>query len=218
MPAVTVRSRPKGLPIATTASPTSTCVESARESGVRACAPAFDLEQGNIRRGVASDERRLQRVVVREPHLDRGRSFDHVEVGDDVPFLVEHEPGPERLGRLLEPAARRAGGADRRGDLHDPGAAALVDLVHRERGAGCGGGGARRSARLLLHDRGGGARVEGTDGGGSAERHAAAEHGGGGEQGDGLQDGAAAGRLGGRMRRSSCRNRRFHGSLIRPSA
>ena len=38
MPAVTVRSRPKGLPIATTGSPTSTASESASESGVRPCA------------------------------------------------------------------------------------------------------------------------------------------------------------------------------------
>ena len=43
MPVVTVRSRPNGLPIATTGSPTSTCVESASERGVRASGLASTL-------------------------------------------------------------------------------------------------------------------------------------------------------------------------------
>ena len=45
MPVVTVRSRPNGLPIATTASPTSTCVESASVSGVRASGLASTLSR-----------------------------------------------------------------------------------------------------------------------------------------------------------------------------
>ena len=105
MPAVTVRSRPNGLPIATTASPTSTRVESASVSGVSALGAGVDLEQRDVRRRVAADEGRLQRVVVREPHLDRGGAVDDVVVRDDVPFLVEHEARAERLRGLLELAA-----------------------------------------------------------------------------------------------------------------
>ena len=101
MPAVTVRSSPNGLPIATTASPTSTLVESASVSGVSAPGAGVDLQQGDVGGRIAADERRLERVVVREAHLDRGRAVDDVVVRDDVPLLVDHEARAERLRRLL---------------------------------------------------------------------------------------------------------------------
>ena len=56
-----------------------------------------DLHQGDVRRGVTADERRLESVVVGEAHLDRGGRVDHMEVGHDVTLLVEHEAGAERL-------------------------------------------------------------------------------------------------------------------------
>ena len=107
MPAVTVRSSPNGLPIATTASPTSTLSESASVSGVRARARGVDLEQGDVGRGslptsvafsVSSFEKRTSIEVA--PSID-------VVVRDDVPLLVEHEAGAERLRRLLELTAGR---------------------------------------------------------------------------------------------------------------
>ena len=66
----------------------------------------IDLEQCEVGGRVAADEGCLQRVVVREAHLDRGCSVDDVKVGDDVPLLVQHETRAERLRRLLELAGR----------------------------------------------------------------------------------------------------------------
>jgi len=144
-----------------------------------------DLEQRDVRGRVTADEGRLQGVVVREPHLDRRRSVDDVVVGDDVTLFVEDEPRAEGLRGLLELVGGGVGGADRRGDLHDAWAAALVDLVDRECGAGRGRQGAGGGGRLL-HDRRRGVAVESADRRGSAERGSSAEHGGDGEQGKGL--------------------------------
>ena len=138
MPEVTVRSRPNGLPIATTASPTSTASESARTSGVSAACGGVDLEQRDVGGRVAADEGRLQGVVVREAHLDRGRSVDDVVVGDDVPLLVEHEARAERLRGLLELALSEVEEPIVDVICTTPGTASLVDLVDRERGAGRG--------------------------------------------------------------------------------
>ena len=103
-----------------------------------------DLEQRDVGGRVAADQRRFQGVVVREAHLDRGRSVDDVEVGDDVPFVVEHEARAERLGGLLELAGVRGRRGDRGRDLNDAGTASLVDLVDRQRGARRGRNRARR--------------------------------------------------------------------------
>ncbi len=136
IPEVTVRSRPNGLPIATTGSPTSTSFESASEKGIERVRVGIDIEEGEVGRGVTADERRRQRVVVREAHLDRRRVLDHVVVRDDMPLGVDHEAGSERLARRLRLVALGRRPADRRGDLDDSGAAPLVDLVDREPGAG----------------------------------------------------------------------------------
>ena len=136
MPAVTVRSSPNGLPIATTESPTSILSESASASGVRARALASTFSramsvEGSLPTSVAfrvsSFEKRTS--------IARG-TFDDVVVGDDVPFLVEHEAGAERLlGGLLELLPELVGlgaAARRRRDLDDARAAAPVDLVDRQ--------------------------------------------------------------------------------------
>ena len=95
MPAVTVRSSPNGLPIATTGSPTLTASESARASGAERLRGQVDLEQGEIGGGVGADEGRLDGLTVREADLDRLGAVDHVEVGHDVTVLVDHEAGAE---------------------------------------------------------------------------------------------------------------------------
>ena len=146
MPAVTVRSSPKGLPIATTASPTSTRVESASVSGVSALRVGVDLEQGDVGRRIAADERRLERVVVREPDLDRGGAVDDVVVRDDVSFLVDARSRSRAPARTAGTGRRRVGRAERRGDLDDAGATAPVDLVHGQ-GAAAGRRGCGASAR-----------------------------------------------------------------------
>ena len=61
MPAVSVRSSPNGLPIATTESPTSTVDESPSGSGCSAARGQVDLEHGEIGRGVRADDLRLAR-------------------------------------------------------------------------------------------------------------------------------------------------------------
>jgi hypothetical protein len=119
MPAVTVRSSPKGFPIATTGSPTSTSSELPSGSGVsardrddgvadadavgvaerersQAARARLHAEDGEVGRGVAADDPRLHLVALREPDLDVGGALDDVEIRDDVPVLVDDEPRAER--------------------------------------------------------------------------------------------------------------------------
>ena len=136
MPLVTVRSRPKGLPIATTGSPTSISEESPRVERVQLVGGRVDLEQGDVGRRVGADDLRPCRIVVGVAELDRDLvgAFDHVVVGQHVAFGVDHEAGAGRGAAAF--AVRRTG---RRAEVPGPGsvgfdegdavAVALVDLV-----------------------------------------------------------------------------------------
>ena len=84
MPLVTVRSRPNGLPIATTGSPTSTFEESPSASGWSWSGGRVDLEQGDVGRRVGADDLRACRCVSEEPSLTSILlgAFDDVVVGE----------------------------------------------------------------------------------------------------------------------------------------
>ena len=133
MPVVTVRSSPNGLPIATTGSPTSTFDESASVSGVSASGLASTLS-----RAMSVDGSLPTSVAFRVSSFENRTS---IEVAPSMtwkfvamcPCLSSTKPDPSAVARLLELARDRGRGGDRGRDLHDAGAAALVDLVHRER-------------------------------------------------------------------------------------
>ena len=95
IPDVTVRSRPNGLPIATTGSPTWTLSELPSGRGVSALAARLDAEHREIGRRVGADELGLDRVAVREAHRDLVRALDDVVVRDDVAGLVDDEARAE---------------------------------------------------------------------------------------------------------------------------
>ena len=82
MPAVTVRSWPKGLPMASTHSPTSTALESPRFT--KGTLLGVDLQQGQVGLGVGADDPggELRLVDGQDLHLDG--VLDHVVVGQDV--------------------------------------------------------------------------------------------------------------------------------------
>ena len=156
MPAVAVRRRPNGLPIATTVSPTRMLSEFPKQAG-RARVKSTARGGRRCRSRVAADERRPQRVLVREADLDVVGPLDHVVVRDDVAGLVDHEAGAERLprhgllvGRRERRVVRRR---RRRRDLHDAGRGARVDLADRhaavigDRGGGCGSRGGSHHGR-----------------------------------------------------------------------
>ena len=121
MPLVTVRSRPKGLPIATTGSPTSVLSESPSSSAVR----SFDSstsrratsEEGSAPTSSAS---RCSPSSPTSTVISFG-ALDHVGVGEDVALVVDDEAG----------AARRAL-RGRCPDEGDAGGVALVDLADGE--------------------------------------------------------------------------------------
>ena len=73
MPAVSVLSSPKGLPIATTASPTSTVDSSANESGVELGGGDVDVDHREVGGRIGADERRGDLVAVGEADAE-GRS------------------------------------------------------------------------------------------------------------------------------------------------
>ena len=185
MPAVAVRRRPNGLPIATTVSPTRMLSEFPNASGREPARGRLHAEDGDVGRGIAADERRPQRVLVREADLDVVGALDHVVVRDDVAGLVDHEAGAERLprnGLLVGRRERRVvGRRRRRRDLDDAGRRARVDLADRhpavigDRGGGCGSRGGSHHGRRAA------AEVAGH--GNAAERDQAAEKRGGTERG-----------------------------------
>ncbi len=122
MPLVTVPSRPNGLPMATTASPTSTALESPRRRGSRNDAGASTLitarsVEGSVPTSVA------RRVDPSQKRTEmRARSFDDVLIGDDVTVVVEDEA--RSLSRL-RPAELCRPGSELDDRLHR----ALVDVA-----------------------------------------------------------------------------------------
>src|SRR6266540_2862447 len=116
-----LRLKPKGFPIATTASPT--CTES-----------EFPRRNGWSARDWASTLRTATSVAGSAPTT---RALDHVVVRDDVPGLVEDEAGSERA-LLLGKEGRAEEGLTGNGHdpgcyLHDSRSGLFVDLPDRER-------------------------------------------------------------------------------------
>jgi hypothetical protein len=87
---------------------------------------AGDLQERDVGRRVGADDGRLQPVVLREVDEDLVRALDHVVVGDDVAFLVDHEAGAERLAALLAEERLRD---DARRHLDDSRGGHPVDLA-----------------------------------------------------------------------------------------
>ena len=85
MPEVTVWPRPKGLPIATTKSPTSARSESA--TGYLRQVRCLDLQDGHVRAWILAHDLGGERAVVEQRDGDLGGVLDHVRVGDDVAVL-----------------------------------------------------------------------------------------------------------------------------------
>src|SRR3982750_139004 len=113
IPAVTVKSRPSGLPIATTpwpppaspARPRGVIVAHRRDRQVR----AVDLDHGDVGRRITADHLRLEGALVEEGDGDLVRVGDAVVVGRDVAVLRDDEAGATGFLRL-PPRARGAGG------------------------------------------------------------------------------------------------------------
>jgi len=123
------------------------------------------LQDGDIGGRIATYDLRRQALIVRKAHLHALRALNDVVVRDDVPGLVDHEAGAQRLLRLRRRAAESEGveegirlyrDAPRRRDLYDAGSSACIDVVDRERLRGAGerraaGRPSRRSVNHLTH-------------------------------------------------------------------
>ena len=99
MPLVTVASRPNGEPIATTFSPTATCVERPIVAGVQA-GHAVGLDHGEVGQRVGADDGRLLGGAVVEVHRDLAAlpgDRDHVVVGEDLAVGADDDAGPGAL-------------------------------------------------------------------------------------------------------------------------
>jgi hypothetical protein len=123
IPLVSVPSRPNGLPIASTASDRDTVriTETDRLEERRGC---IDLDHGEIRRGIGSDERGSEGRAVPEADRDGAGVGDDVLVRNDVSVAVQNEPGTLRA-RCRVAEGRAAG---RGSDLHDSFDRLVVDL------------------------------------------------------------------------------------------
>ena len=108
MPAVTVCSRPKGLPIATTHSPGRTRVGVAQRQGEELLV-GLDADQGDVGLGVAAHDLGFELGAVREGHLDAVHVLDHVVVGHDVAVGGDHEAAAEARNLARAAAAGRRG-------------------------------------------------------------------------------------------------------------
>ena len=82
MPAVTELERPKGLPTATTQSPTRSCAVVAELDGGQRLVD-FDLEQRDVGGGIGADQLGGEAAPVRQLDGDLLAGVDHMVVGDD---------------------------------------------------------------------------------------------------------------------------------------
>ena len=97
MPVVTVCSRPNGLPIAMTPSPTSSCEESASSSGSSTEAGASTSMTATSVDGSLPTTFASYVLPFQKRHLDRLGAVDDVLVRDHVALLVVDEAGALRL-------------------------------------------------------------------------------------------------------------------------
>ena len=157
MPVVTVRTWPKGLPIAMTGWPTSSFDESPSGSGVRsATSDGVDLEHRDVGGGVDALDLGLHGVAVLvEAHRDAVRALDDVRVGHDVALVVDDEARSRRRA-LLRKAERRVLVARDPfcGDERHAATLLLVDVANAAALAAGRVGGRLRRGRLAHHGRG----------------------------------------------------------------
>ena len=99
MPAVTVWEMPKGLPMATTGSPTST-VPSASELRGGQLVVGLDGHDGQITLGHPAHDPARQLGAVGQLHRQVLRAGDHVVRRQDQTALVEHDAGADALRGL----------------------------------------------------------------------------------------------------------------------
>ena len=104
MPLVTVWPTAKGLPTASTRSPTSSSSESPNSKHREVAAAILQLQHGEVGALVAEQDLRLVFAPVGERHLHLGRAVHDVLVGDDDALRVDDDAGAERGAR---PLARR---------------------------------------------------------------------------------------------------------------
>ena len=100
MPEVTVCCRPKGLPMATTKSPTSSRVESPSATWMSVSGRHF--EHGDVRRHVAADHGGGQIAAVLQRDGDFGRVINHMGVCNYVAvFCIKDDTGARALELTL---------------------------------------------------------------------------------------------------------------------
>ena len=138
MPLVSVPSSPKGLPSATTLSPTDSDVRVAERERDQDVRGSVDLDDGEVGGRVRADDGRVVGRAVPEADRDRLGAVHDVVVRDDVALGVEDEAGALAAGLLL--AAGGRGLAQGRRDLDDALVGLLVDLADGQRLGGRGHG------------------------------------------------------------------------------
>ena len=97
MPAVTVDSKPNGLPMATATWPGRTFLELPSRAGGQPIA-GLGPQHGDVGVGVAPEKARGNMAAVGQGQLDRGGAFDHVVVGEDQAVGRENGARARALG------------------------------------------------------------------------------------------------------------------------
>ena len=108
MPAVIVFSRPNGLPMATTHSPTLSLSGSPIDDARQLL--RVDLQQRDVGALVGADDLGDEFALVGQPHGHFGRFVDDVRVGDDVAVGREDEARTRSTASRIRAAGRRAAG------------------------------------------------------------------------------------------------------------
>ena len=104
MPEVTVWPTPKGLPIASTRSPTSRSSESPSTAGAKRLAVEIGPQQGEVAAFVRNHNPGRKLAPVGQHDLDRAGILDDVVVGHDQASRADDHAGAERILRLAAPA------------------------------------------------------------------------------------------------------------------
>ena len=94
MPVVTVWSKPNGLPMAMTFLADLEVVRRADRDRTQAGDLLAELEDGDVLRRIAADERGLDLFLIRQADHVFVALVDDMEVGDDVPLVVPDEARP----------------------------------------------------------------------------------------------------------------------------
>ena len=134
-PAVTVESKPSGLPIATAIWPRLS-VAAVAEHGRRQ-AGAMRLEQRQVGVGIGAEQLGAHPAAVGEGDFERGRAVDHVMVGDDQPVRRDGDAGAHAAALRDD---GRDGRADAVGDRRDRAGIGVEQLAVGGRRVGIGSG------------------------------------------------------------------------------